>query len=610
MGTLKLTLHNLSDQMLRPTQICYTSLCRIDETSEVTGGTVIRNQGSFVALVPDAHIPAGGCLNLTLTGLIYGARTRSQGVLTAWIVERDGSCIEATLDDLEAPDGTKRGGGKLWPEGQIDLPLGLLPWPSEVEVADWAEAPQLQPAPGAPREAFQIVAALHRRLFPDAPAPFSFSAGRPVAVRADASLPAEGYRLKFTPDDITLTHHGEAAQQHGLIALAQIAHAARSDGRFQFPASGQITDAPRFGWRGLMLDVARNFHPVATHLRLLDIMAWLRMNRFHWHLIDDEGWRMPSSAYPALNTIGATRAQDAALAPQYRDGPGGQAGFFSADDIATVLQHAETHGINVMPEVEMPGHSASLIAAIPDLRDPQEPNGYYRSVQGFTNNALNPGLPRSYEVAKTLLDEAIDLFPFDTIHVGADEVDLAAWEQSPTAQSFAAEHGLASTHEMQAYFLRDIQGHLAARGRRIAAWDEAAEGGGILPDTALLFAWRSKEKTAELMAQGYDVVATPGQAYYLDMIESDGWDACGISWAGVSTPEACYAYDPGDGLPDGPGRLLGVQAAIWSEYLDTTARINTVAFPRLAAVAEAGWTPQSAKSWPRFAALSRLAPQL
>lgn len=140
--------------------------------------------------------------------------------------------------------------------------------------------------------------------------------------------------------------------------------------------------------------------------------------------------------------------------------------------------------------------------------------------------------------------------------------------------------------------------------------DEAAEGGGVMPDTALLFAWRSRERIAELIELGYDVVALPGQAYYLDMIESAGWDAPGASWAGLSTPENSYAYEAADDLPDGPGRLVGVQAAIWTEYLNTEAAINTMAFPRLAAVAEAAWTPAENKDWDRFCAPSRLVPQL
>ncbi|WP_373635069.1 beta-N-acetylhexosaminidase [Yoonia sp. SS1-5] len=608
-GSLHLTLHNLGETDIRPASFCYTSLARIDETTDVTGGTLVNSYGSFVEIVPNADIPAGGTWQVRLRGLIYGAANRTQGVITAWITTTDGRTMEATIGDLEPLDGAPRGPGKDWPPGQITEPLGLLPWPAEVAITDWGAAPILCPAPGSDPAPFQAVAALQKRLFPADPAAISLSHGQPVHTSQTQDLPPHGYRLQFGAE-ITLHHADPLGLQYGLTALAQMAHAARIDDRFQFPRTGEISDAPRFEWRGLMLDVSRNFHDVRVIRRVLDVMAWLRMNRFHWHLVDDEGYRIPSAAYPALNTIGASRGMGQPMPPQYGDGPSGQSGHYTPTDIAQVLDHASALGIAIMPEVEMPGHAASLIAAVPGLRDPDEPNGCYRSVQGYTNNALNPGIPKTYDVVETLLDEAAALFPFDIIHVGADEVDLAAWGKSPLAQRFAAANGLATTHELQAHFLRHVQDHLRQRGRKIAAWDEAAEGGGIAPDNALLFAWRTKEKTAELMAKGYDVVATPGQAYYLDMVEADGWDARGISWAGVSPPQNCYDYAVADGLPDGPGQLVGVQAAIWGEYLDTTDAINAIAFPRLAAVAEAGWTPEAQKSWPRFAALSRLVPRL
>ena len=611
-GSLHIRLHNLGDADLRPVSVCYTCLARIDETTDVTGGTVVRNEGSFVELIPDGPVPAGGTWALHLRGLVHRATTRMQGVLSAWVTLKSGATVRATIGDLENLDGGARGPGVDWPEGALDLPLALLPWPAEAAIEAWRDAPVLHPAEGTDPRPFHVVASLHRRLFPADPAPLAVAPvrdGLPVAATSDATLPPGGYRLTFGPR-VALAHADADGLRHALIALAQMAHAARIDPRFRFPATGSIADHPRFGWRGVMLDVVRNFFPVATNLRLLDIMAWLKLNRLHWHLTDDEGWRMPSRAFPALNDTGASRGPDRPMPPQYGDGPEGQAGFYTEADVARVLDHAATLGIEVMPEVEMPGHAASLLAAIPGLRDPDEPNAAYRSVQGHTNNALNPGLPRSAEVARTLLDEAARLFPFGTIHVGADEVELSAWTRSPAARAFASEHGLTGTHEMQAHFLRGVQAHLAARGRRIGAWDEAAEGGGIAPDTALLFAWRSVERTAELMRQGYDVVATPGQAYYLDMIAAPGWDARGISWAGAAPPEATYAFEPSAGLPDGPGRLMGVQAAIWTEYLRDEAAINAMAFPRLAAVAEAGWTPPEGKDWPRFCALSRLVPQL
>ena len=612
-GSLQLRLHNLGQNDVKPVSFCYTSLARIDDTTEIAGGTLVETEGSFVQIVPLADLAAGGVWELDLRGLVHRAHTRTQGVMTAWITLKSGDVMEATVADLETREGANRGPGKYWPAGSVEKPLALLPWPAEVVVDTWDEQPPLLfPASGTDPDAFHLVATLHRRLFPADPAPIALAPeqyGRAVRVEGDALLSDGGYRLTFGPD-ITLAHADEDGLRHGLIALAQMVHAARIDKRFSFPKSGYIADHPRHSWRGLMLDVVRNFFPVSTNLRMLDIMAWLRMNRFHWHLTDDEGWRMPSQAFPALNTVGASRGPGQPMPPQYGDGPNGSAGFYSEADVALVINHAAGLGITVMPEVEMPGHAKSLLSAIPGLIDTFESNDAYRSIQGHTNNALNPGLPRTFEVTETLLDEAVALFPFDVIHVGADEVELTAWTKSPAARAYADKHGLSGTPEIQSHFLRYVQSHLAKRGRRIGAWDEAAEGGGVMPDTALLFAWRSRERIAELIELGYDVVALPGQAYYLDMIESAGWDAQGTSWAGLSTPENSYAYEAADALPDGPGRLVGLQAAIWTEYLNTEAAINALAFPRLAAVAEAAWTPAEEKDWDRFCALSRLVPQL
>ncbi len=611
-GSFRLALHNLGPEALAPVSFCYTSVIRIDDSTIVSGGTVVQIEGSFVQIVPDAGLPAGGIWEVQLRGLVHCPENRTQGVIAAWITLRDGTAVEATVGDLEPLDGAVRGPGTDRPAGHVDVPVALLPWPALIAVCDFQDAPVLYPAARADGAAFVTVAALHRRLFPADPAPISLTPaarGRAVTTTADARLAPGGYRLDFARD-IALTHADADGLRHGLIALAQMAHAARTQPAFRFPGSGHIADAPRHGWRGLMLDVVRNFFPVSTHLRLLDIMAWLRMNRLHWHLTDDEGWRMPSRAFPALNTSGAARGPGHAMPSQYGDGPAGQSGFFSAADVARVIGHAARLGVAVMPEVEMPGHAKSLLNAVPGLRDMDEPNAAYRSIQGHTNNALNPGLARTYDVARTLLDEAVDLFSFDVVHVGADEVELTAWSRSPAAVAFAREKGLGGTPEMQACFLRAMQAHLANRGRRIGAWDEAAMGGGVAPDTAVLFAWRTRERIAELIGMGYDVVALPGQAYYLDMVAAPGWDARGMSWAGISTPQNTYEYEATEGLPEGPGRLLGVQAAIWTEYIKDEKALNAMAFPRLAAVAEAAWTPAAQKSWDRFCALSHLVPRL
>ena len=611
-GGFRFTLVNAGTDPLAPRLFCYSSMTRLKRDATATGGDLARSVADHVEIALTGTLPPGGSVEIAVDGLTHKPTNRTQGALAAWLELTDGAVATIEIGDLQPPAGTDAGPRKIWPKGDLTVPLAMTPWPARCDVAAFGAAVRFYPADGSDGAAFASLAALHRRLFPADPAPLSLTPveeGRAVEVYHDAALPDGGYRLTFG-DTVTLHHSDADGLRHGVLALAQMAHGALTDPRFQVPLKGAITDAPRFGWRGCHLDVARNFHGASTVTRLLDIMAWLKMNHLHWHLTDDEGWRLPSRAFPALNTVGATRRRGGPLFPHYADGPDGQSGFYSEEDVAAIRAHATALGITIMPELDLPGHVTALLASVQDLTDPDEPADSYRSIQGYPNNALNPALPRTYEVVSTLINEVAALFPDSPLHIGGDEVDEASWRQSPAAQRLAKDEGLSSTQALQAHFMRKAHAMVAGHGRLTGAWDEAADGGGVDRDGTLLFAWRSVEKTAELIEAGYDVVATPGQAYYLDMIEAPGWDEAGTSWAGAVSPQKTYTFEPSAGLPDGPGRLVGVQAGIWTEHLNSVARLNAILFPRLAAIAEAGWTNPKAKNWPRFAALSRLIPTL
>ncbi|WP_308916459.1 beta-N-acetylhexosaminidase [Jannaschia sp. LMIT008] len=603
-GGFTFRLRNLGDRPVTVVRLCYASMTRLADDVAVTGGRVHRKLANHVevALDPVPTLPPGQGVDVALHGLTHPPLNRSQGAMAAWVVDADGVALSATVGDLQPPDDRPRGPVKPWPAGRAAA-LGLLPWPARVAVDGLGPAPVLSPAADADPVPFAAVAALHRRLFPTAPAPFDLGeGGLPVRLVAGDGAPGS-YSLDFD-DVITVRHRDADGLRHGVITLAQMAHAARGDGGYRFPSRGRIEDAPTHGWRGCHLDVARNMRSAGEVLRLLDVMAWHKLNRFHWHLSDDEGYRLPSRAFPALADIGARRGGDAPLPPQYADGPEGQAGTYSQLEVAAVVAHAAALGIEVVPEIDLPGHTTAILSAIPDLADSDEPADSYRSIQGYPNNALNPGLPRTYEVVEALLDEVFALFPGAVIHVGGDEVDANAWHASPAAAALGIEGAMA----LQSHFLRRVQAMVRARGRTMAGWDECARGGGVFPEGAILMAWQTRELTAELIAQGYDVVATPGQAYYLDMVQGAGWDAPGTSWAGPVPVERTYAYEPTAGLPDGPGRLLGVQACLWSEHLSDMDRLRDMAHPRLSAVAEAAWTPPGAKDFSRFAAHARLMP--
>ncbi len=618
---LRFWLWNLGPEAVRPLRLCYASMTRLSDEAAVEGGRLARRVGSHVEIAASEGLvlAPGQAWEVALGGLTHAPLNRTQGAMAAWIETGDGP-LGAEIGDLQPPAGVARRPLHAAPAAPEAPPIAVLPWPAEVGIGGIGPAATLHPADGADRAPFALVAGLHRRLFPTDPGVIALgpvalgpvtlgpvAGGRAVRVARDDRVAPGGYALDFG-EAVTLAHADADGLRHGLVALAQMAHAARTDARFGVPRSGRIADRPRFAWRGAHLDVARNLRRPGEVARLIDALAWHRMSHLHLHLTDDEGWRLESPAFPRLTEIGAVRGRGLALPPQFADGPAGQAGFYSVREMRALVAHAAGLGVTLVPEIDTPGHAAAMLAALPDLVDPDEAPASYRSIQGHANNALNPGVERTYEVLGTLLGELADLFPSPVLHLGGDEVDARAWHASRAAQALAAREGLSGAVALQSHFLRRVQGIVRSLGRTMGGWDECALGGGVEPEGAVLFAWRTPERAAELIAAGHDVVATPGQAYYLDMVDREGWDAPGTSWAGAVTPEATYRYEPGE--PSGPGRLLGVQACLWSEHLDTAARLDAMAFPRLSAVAEAAWTPPEAKSWARFCALAPLMPRL
>ncbi len=449
---------------------------------------------------------------------------------------------------------------------------------------------------------------LSRRLFESDHSVFSLAPspqGRALAFDRQASLDAESYRLTFASDKVTLSYRDAAGRQYGLTSLAQLLNGARTTkGRFRFPVSGSISDKPRYGWRGCHLDVSRQFYPVADVKRLIDILAWFKLNIFHWHLTDDEAWRLEIRAYPQLTTTGVLRGPNEPLLPQLGNGAEPVGGFYSQDDIRDIVAHAQALNVEVVPEIDIPGHNAATLAALPELTDGQEAPDSYHSVQGYPNNALNPAVPLTYEFLEKVFDEMVELFPSSYIHVGGDEVANGSWLASPLAKKLMAEEGISGTFGLQSYFLKRIKDMLTARGRKLAGWNEVAHGGGVAAKDTLLMAWENPQVGIDLAREGYDVVMTPGQAYYLDMVQAEAFQEPGASWAGTVPPAHTYAYEAEGEFPeDLKDKMKGVQACIWSEHFLSRGYFNRLVFPRLPAIAEAAWTPKAKKDWNRFAAI-------
>ncbi|MBB3524365.1 beta-N-acetylhexosaminidase [Rhizobium sp. BK456] len=619
-GRLTFTLHNLSAEPLSGFSLCHTSETRVAGKHVCDGGSLKRQVAHFHEFLPPEglSVPPGGRWRFTVEGLSREPKHVTAGVKSAYLTLADGRHLPVDFGDLMLEG---RDGGvspPLLPPGKADEPYALLPWPLSLGLNGGDLPATLYPAertrPDAIKALSQVLS-LYQRLYSAEDAPFSLSAvegGRRIRFVAESSIAAFAYELRFTAHEIVLSSADDAGRRYGLISLAQLLHGACADGgRFKFPIFGTIADQPRYDWRGCHLDVSRQFYPVADILRLIDILAWNKLNIFHWHLTDDEAWRLEIKAYPALTEIGARRGPDEVLVGQLGDGAETRAGHYTQDDIRRIVAHAVSLGVEVVPEIDIPGHNTATLFSLPELVDGQEAPDSYHAVQGYANNALNPAVEFTYEFLGKVFDEVVTLFPSEYIHIGGDEVAEGAWLCSPLCQALMKREKLAGTAELQSYFLKRIKMMLSERGRKLAGWNEVSHGGGVDRDGTLLMAWEKPAVGVELAQQGYDVVMTPGQAYYLDMAQAEAWAEPGAAWAGYSAPEHTYAYEAEGELPQAlQEKMRGIQACIWTENFLSRAYFNRLVFPRLPAVAEAAWTPSDRKDWDRFAAIVRMWPML
>ncbi|WP_225768176.1 beta-N-acetylhexosaminidase [Inquilinus sp. Marseille-Q2685] len=641
--TLRLT--NRSDRTVSGFTLRISGPARIDPAATIEGGALTARLSNHPEFTPPPHteLAPGDSWPLTARGLSYPPRHWTDGATTAYVVLADGSTAPAAVAPTHsAADNAplKRGTERFPVPASAPVPVSVIPWPEAVAVGGRRAVPAGLAPRGEGPEAEQAAAAfaeLTGALFPaEGIVRPAAEGGLAIGLATEPGFGPEAYRIAFSETGVTVRASTRTGLLYGLITLGQIWRGARRHPEtFSFPAAGEIRDSPAHGWRGSHLDVARQFYSSAEVARFLQLLAWSKMNRFHWHLSDDEAWRVEIDAYPELTRVGAWRGHGLALPPLLGSGPEPQGGYYSKQAIRELVAQADRLGIVVVPEIDIPGHCHAVLQALPHLRDPGE-HGEYQSVQGFPNNCLNPAHEPVYGFLETVFDELIALFPSKIIHVGADEVPLAAWSGSPLAldrlrqvggdaladqhatlvNTIGNRHGAdaiegSATAVLQAEFLRRVQRFLASRGVVTGGWEEAAHGDVIEKDRSYLVGWRSVEVSAELAGRGYDIVVAPGQRYYLDMSQGTAWSEPGAGWAGWSGPQETYEFEATQGwTEDQRQHLMGVQACIWSEPMTDRAVFDRLVFPRLSAIAEAGWTRKESKSWARFSALMGLMPNL
>lgn len=430
-----------------------------------------------------------------------------------------------------------------------------------------------------------------------------------VSLKEDAQLGTEAYQLKVTTNSVEIVASEKAGFLYALETLRQLLPP-EFESAAQQPPTGwviptlEINDYPRYPWRGLMLDVSRHFFDKEYILHTLDRMALFKLNTLHLHLVDDQGWRIEIKKYPKLTAVGGFRVDqeqkhwDARSENQVGD-PATYGGFYTQKEIAEIVAYARGRGITVVPEIEMPAHVMSALAAYPEYSCFGDAIAVPSGGVWPITDIYCPGKEETFEFLGNILEEVMALFPSKYIHVGGDEATRTNWEKCSHCQKRMQDEGLENTAQLQSYFIRRMERFISSKNRILMGWDEIIEGG--LAPGATVMSWRGYQGGWEASEQGHDVVMTPGDYVYLNQYQGNP-DYEPIAFGGYVPLSKVYGFDPMvDSMSSAQRKhILGGQANLWSEFVTNEEQSEYMLYPRLTALSEALWTPKEKKSWKEF----------
>lgn len=432
-----------------------------------------------------------------------------------------------------------------------------------------------------------------------------------VTFVTDSSLSSEAYSLKVTADGITVKAADNSGFFYALQTLRQLLPAAidgktATDEPMKVPVM-EITDSPRFGYRGVMVDVSRYFLPKSDLLKVIDVAAMLKLNKLHLHLVDDTGWRLEIEKYPLLTQVEAWRVKRDEPFPDRRCQQEGEltpvGGYYTKDDIREIVAYAADRQMEVIPEIEMPAHTNSSLAAYPELACPvvDIPITVLPGL-GVKNSRIVycAGNDSAFSFLEDVIDEVIELFPSKYIHLGGDEASKYYWEKCPKCQARMKAEGIEHIEELQSYFMRRMSKYVQSKGKEVMGWDELTNS--TLPDDVIIFGWQGLGKAALKAAeQGHRFVMTPARVLYLIRYQGPQWFEP-LTYFGNNTLKDVYNYEPvqSDWKPEYADLLMGVQGSLWTEFCNSPEDVNYLLYPRLMALADVAWTPKETKDWQGF----------
>ncbi|MBE6335654.1 MAG: beta-N-acetylhexosaminidase [Lentimicrobiaceae bacterium] len=413
----------------------------------------------------------------------------------------------------------------------------------------------------------------------------------------------EAYILNITSHGIEITSVDAAGIFYGIQTLLQMlpndifAETSHAYDNIEFP-NMRIVDNPRFKYRGLMLDCSRTFYDVEYIKHLLDALAHYKINNFHWHLADDQGWRIEIKQYPKLTELGAWRGADELLMPAYGSGNERNGGFYSQEEIKDIVKYAADRQINIIPEIDLPGHSKAVAVTYPEIVC--DIDNVHLSVQGESNNVWCVGREDNYIMLENIIKEMTELFPSKVYHIGADEVNMNSWRDCELCQNLMKEKDMHQLVELQNYFVRRIEKILYKHGKTMAGWDEILDGGDLMEST-IPYVWQNSSRGIKSVKAGQPTVMQVSQYMYFDMKQSA--DERGLKWAGIIPLDSVYSFDPIGNfvLTEEEQKLvLGPQAGLWTECGQMPYYADYQLFPKILVLSEIGWSAQEMRDLASF----------
>jgi hexosaminidase len=419
----------------------------------------------------------------------------------------------------------------------------------------------------------------------------------------------EGYRLEVRPERILISANTSQGLFYGIQTIRQMLPLEIESKKIQRKVNWQvpvsdITDYPHFPWRGMHLDVSRHFFDKQFIKEYIDLIAFHKMNVFHWHLVDDQGWRIEIKKYPKLTKVGAWRVdrEDQPWDQRVPQKPGEKAtygGFYTQEDIKEIVAYAAERYVAIVPEIEMPAHVTSAIAAYPEFsctgkKITVPPGGLWPITDIYC-----AGNDKTFDFLEDVLTEVMELFPGEYIHIGGDEADKAEWKKCPKCQARIRKEGLKDEKELQSYFIRRIEKFLNSHNQKLVGWDEILEGG--LAPEATVMSWRGMAGGVEAAEMGHDVVMTPGSHCYFDHYQADPATEP-KAWGGFTTLKKVYSFNPvPQKLDQAKARhILGAQGNVWTEYMKTPEKVEYMILPRMTALSEVLWSTPESRDWENF----------